>query len=121
MIKHNEISMEQAATVWAKKIDEIESARGQLGTTEVLNVKYEDLCQNVETSLESICDWIGVSSYVEHSSDTRPQHLLGNSMRLVKLEKVAVDVSWKERLSSNELRIFGKIAGDRNAAMGYEP
>jgi len=87
----------------------------------ILHIKYEDLAIDPKKTLNIICKFLGINFEENMLNFTNFIHHVanGNDMRFNKNSKIKLDVSWKEKLSSEQKRYFENIAGGLNRQLGY--
>ncbi len=121
-IRRGESSMmSEAAEEWRRDIVSEEHVLRLFGPDEVIRLRYEDLCADVEGSVLRLFRFLGVdtSSSIAELQDAE-HHILGNRMRLVRSGEIQVDNRWRAMLGSADLKTFERIAGDLNRSYGYE-
>jgi hypothetical protein len=115
-------SIEEAAHAWVRRQVRTRTALRTIPADRVLFLRYEDLCENPEAILVSVCDFLKLS-YEQGmlNLDKLNIHSVGgNPMRFRKDEKaVVLDEKWKIELDSGDLAEFDRIAGRLNASFGY--
>ncbi|MBU4242627.1 MAG: sulfotransferase domain-containing protein, partial [Desulfobacterales bacterium] len=82
---------------------------------------YKDLATNPEYELKKLCNFIGVD-YSPQCLDFRQSnhHILGNTkMRLGSNSSIYYDEKWRRSLSSEQLKLFDRLAGKMNRKYGY--
>ena len=82
---------------------------------------YKDLVTNPEYELTKLCEFIGVE-YSPYCLDFRnsDHHIIGNAkMRLGSRTKIYYDEKWRQSLSSEQLKLFDRLAGKINRKYGY--
>ena len=86
-----------------------------------ISVRYEDLCQNTDQSLEKILKFLDVQTDLKILDyKNMVQHVVGNPIRLKPLAEIKIDERWKSELSTNKLIQINNIAGKMNQKYGYE-
>jgi len=79
----------------------------------VLHVHYEDLCDVTDDSLGTIHRFAGVEPRPFGGDLKRAEHhILGNVMRLTKLDKIAKNTRWERELSPSDLESISSTAMD---------
>jgi hypothetical protein len=118
---HVGLSMKEAALLWKRSNEEADRITRVLGPSQCLTVRYEQLCLDPAGTIGCICDFLGLEPY-EPGHDFRgrkPQHVVGNGMRLDTSSEIRHDERWKTHLTQRDLSIFDKIAGGLNRNYGY--
>lgn len=118
---HGNRSMTDAATEWRRSNEEAKSIQRSLPEHQYLQIRYEDLCNNVGEVLGQITDFLGLErddKYL-HFKDVE-HHVVGNGMRLDGSSEVVLDDRWRSVLSERELEEFDRVAGTLNRSLGYD-
>jgi LPS sulfotransferase NodH len=119
-LKHHQgRSVELASQLWAGAI------RFQTGILEncgceSLVVKYECLCADPGQTAAEIYGFCGLDA-TRGSLRFRDfeQHIMGNIMRLGSSQQIHNREEWRRKLSSDQLEVFDRLAGDLNRQLGY--
>lgn len=120
-MKHHRVDMETAARELIRTEQANDRVMAMLPKEQTLLIKYEDLCAQPDTTVESVLRLTQCAPTPSVGNPPRSEfHILGNSMRLNKGKQVKVDEKWRAELSSADLRAFAAIAGKRNAKHGYD-
>lgn len=120
-MKHHQVDMETAARDLARTERANDRVMAMLPKEQTLLIKYEDLCAQPDTTVESVLRLTGCAPTPSVDAPPRSEfHILGNSMRLNKGKQVKVDEKWRVELSAGDLKTFAAVAGNRNAKHGYE-
>lgn len=119
-MKHNNVDMKQAIVQWLCKCREMDEVIGNLNGDSFIKIRYEELCENTESTLKKIFTYANLdSSTVARDFTTVKHHILGNSMRLGSSGEIRLDEKWKNTLTESELQEFETYGGQLNAALGY--
>lgn len=97
-----------ATRIWLREQADILRITKEFGP--VLQIYYEDVCDDVDASLAKISDFVGLPS--EHYAGdfkTVEHHVLGNSMRLSGPSKITKSERWKTELSSDDLDTIKRV------------
>ena len=108
--------------LWRSKTLECERAKHLLKPANILTVRYEDLCKNVDESLARIAHMAGVAPErhgVGKASDS-PNHIIGHGSRLGKIVRIEERVEWPGMLNQSELEQFERDGGALNRRYGYQ-
>lgn len=93
----------------------------QLPASAVLQVRYEDLCRNPSSTLQVLCDFIGLdyeNSMLDFS--THIHHIAnGNDMRFINSSEIRCDELWREKLNAEDVKYFERYAWKLNRQLGY--
>ena len=118
------VGYRDAVLEWKLTMRQIERVSRMLPKEDLHSLKYEDLCDDPVTQIESIwkfleldgidCDWENVDlKQTEH-------HILGNRMRLKSSINISLDTAWLDKLDDSELNEFEQLAGAVNRRLGYQ-
>ncbi|MCH7750692.1 MAG: sulfotransferase [Planctomycetes bacterium] len=87
-----------------------------------IRIRYEDICQSTEPTLQSICQFLEIpfeQSMLELRK-SESHSLGGNPMRFRQEEStIRLDEQWREQLTEKDLSIFNSVAGRMNRRFGY--
>lgn len=119
--KSERLSMAQGAHQWRRSNEEAEHVLRCLDKSQWIEVRYEELCKDIESTLDRLFKFLGLDPD-SRARDFRSieHHILGNGMRLDRTSEISLDERWKSVLSEEDLRIFERIAGKINRRYGYE-
>jgi hypothetical protein len=114
-------SMSEAVRHWVKKHQKIQRDMAAWSDVECITVRYEDLCQDTQSTLERLYRFCGVDPHIQ-ITDFRaiPQHIGGNSMRLRSGSEIKLDERWKQQLAAEQLKEIDRVAGKLNRQYGYD-
>jgi len=121
-MKTTEYTVEKAVSEWLHICNEIEFAKKELSSEKLLHVSYEDICRDATKELKAICDFVGLPTLSMNSNtvlDRSDKHIIGNQMRLQKVEGIKLDERWKEVLVGENLAYFEQTAAQMNNQLGY--
>jgi hypothetical protein len=114
-------SMKDAAEEWKRSNEASDCLIAQLPKSQWTQVRYEDLCTDLEGTLRRLSTFLGLDpDKVNLNFRSKPQHVIGNGMRMDTTSEVRVDERWKTHLSPDDLKVFDQVAGDLNRSYGYE-
>lgn len=109
-----------AAREWRRSNEAAECLIARLRASQWIQIRYEALCRDPDKVMRSLCKFTGVdSSHLSLDFRAKPQHVIGNSMRLNSTAEIRLDERWRTELSSEDLQTFEAIAGDLNHKYGY--
>lgn len=105
---------------WARLHRGIEATLKTWPEEKYIRVRYEDLCQETESTLERIYNFCNVDP-THRIKDFRAasHHILGSTMRLRSESKITLDERWKEQLTADQLKEIEQIAGTVARRYGY--
>lgn len=114
------LPMAQAAHQWRRCVEEAESILPSLDRSQWIEVRYEDYCRHSDETLSRIQKFLGVDPH-RQPVDFRSveQHVVGNGMRLDTVSEIQLDERWRQRLTTEELKVFDDVAGAVNRRYGY--
>ncbi len=113
-------SVEAAASSWRGNNETAERLLARLPSSQLLQIRYEDLCREPEPTLERLCEFLGMDpERIVLDFRSRQQHVLGNDMRLKSTSEIRVDERWRTQLSREDLDVFETTAGELNRKYGY--
>lgn len=115
------LSMTRAAQEWRRCLQAAEHVLARLDKSRWIQVRYEELCSDPESTLRRIHGFLG-TDYTRATRCFRDaeNHVIGNGMRLDTDSEVIVDERWREELQDEDLRTFDRVAGRVNARFGHE-
>jgi hypothetical protein len=107
----------QIARRWARTNDAIRRQLAELPAERQLQIRYEDLCRDVDGELRRAFAFIGVDPGAPQAPIGQDQHMLGNRMRLSLASDVRLDERWREALPAATERaviaaaapVFGRL------------
>src|SRR5581483_9701536 len=109
-----------AAREWRRSNESADCVIARLPKSQWTLVKYEDLCANPAGTLGALCGFLQLDrTKVRLDFRARPQHIVGNGMRLDSTSEIRLDDRWRRVLSAEDLRAFELEAGHCNAKYGY--
>ena len=92
-------------------------------STDWEHVPYEELCRDTECTCERLCEFLGYSydsRMVEPSRETK--HTIGgNKIRLSVIGSVREDLSWREHLSRDDVRLIDSLTLELARKLRYGP
>ncbi|MDJ0788666.1 MAG: sulfotransferase [Myxococcota bacterium] len=111
----------EAARIWERANRQADAGRKHHAPEKWLTVRYDELCGDLQGTLDRISDFLGVSR-APMPEDFRAveNHIIGNEMRMGGPGQVHEDVSWKSRLSDAQLEIIQRVAGQTNRHFGFD-
>jgi hypothetical protein len=115
------LPMQEAALLWRRSNEEADRVTSRLHPSRCLEVRYEQLCQDPASTLQSICRFLEIEPPPLGNDFRRrkPQHVVGNGMRFDTTSEIRLDERWKTHLTPEDLKTFDRIAGDLNRQYGY--
>lgn len=121
LVKRQYLDLRVAAQRWKDWNAAGMAAASWLGPARILSIRYEDLLQEPEATLEQVCAHLGVA-YEDTMLDLANASATQSDNAYVKksLDVSAVD-KWKNTLSQRDLIRIEQICGDSLSAWGYSP
>ena len=109
-----------AARNWSKGNDRLRATLQRFPDNRVAVLRYEDLCKDVELTMDRLCRFCGVASG-SSPADYRsaPHHIIGNAMRLRQEKEVALDERWRRELDRDQLQEIRRVSGTHAQRYGY--
>lgn len=119
-MRYHDYTAEYSARIWSRNYRTCLHQAAALPANDVLRVRYEDLCNNVEDTLKSICQFIGVS-YEPQMRELRKtgSHVVGNRMRLASDTAIRVDETWRMKLSREQIAEIEDTCAREMIECGY--
>ena len=112
--------MESAAREWRRSNEEAEYLLAGLDKSQWIEVRYEQLCTETDSTLRKVCEFLGLDpAKIERNFRSKEHHVVGNGMRLDTTSEIWLDERWKEHLTKEDLNTFDAIAGPLNRRYGY--
>lgn len=112
---------EAAARLFRAHTIELNRMESRLPDDSCIRVQYERLCREPEATLDRLYRFLGLDPG-RAAADYRSveHHIMGNRMRLRNSSEIALDEKWRHELKPEDQKLFDRIAGDLNRALGYE-
>lgn len=119
-IRRSNWPMERAADEWRRSLLSEEALLRWAPSENVLLVRYEDLCRDVDREMSKILRFVGAGPEKwSRAFREVKQHVLGNRMRLGRENLVRLDERWRGELTEAQLRLFEAIGGEINRRYRY--
>lgn len=121
--RRKDIPITKAARRWRVANRNVELALMTVPSEQAMQLRYEDLCDNPEDQLRSICDFVGVEYQLDMPklSKRESHEIPGNPMLFRETETTIVkDERWKSQLTAKEISEFQRVAGRYNLKYGYK-
>ena len=105
---------------WNRMAACVEHLLAAIPSERQLLVRYEDLCADTEKLLERIAAFVGIrAERAPVDVKAERHHIIGNRMRLSYRGGIAVDESWKTRLSTDQIEYIRKRTRRHRRIFGY--
>lgn len=115
-----DLPMRDAAAEWRRSNEEAEALLSTLNEDQWIQVRYEDLCRNVDGVLARVTDFLGLDRGTHYNEfKAVAHHVVGNGMRLDGSSEVILDERWRDVLTPQNLSDFDAVAGRLNRSYGY--
>lgn len=109
--------------LWKSKAIECERAKCMLPTKNLMTLKYEDLCADVEGVLSSLFRFAGVADEARiclKPTACASEHIIGHNSRLSGTKEVKVRGEWEDLLTDSDLKQFRQEDTGINSLYGYK-
>jgi hypothetical protein len=109
--------------LWENKVSECERLRKVLPKMRLMEVRYEDFCQDSRRVLSEILAFSGLDDQSEHClspSTQEPQHIIGHNSRLLGDRPIELRNEWPALLTAQDLENFERRGRELNALYGYD-
>ncbi len=121
MMKRHTLSPEEAVREWVVAQEEIATALNWFDPSQVLSIRYEDLCLDPDGVLGRVFEFLGVSpSEAVRDFRSVEHHILGNPMRFQNSSEIVLDTKWKTMLTPEHLQVFDRVGGALNRRLAYD-
>ncbi len=115
------LNMEEAASEWKRSNEEADAIVKTIDPSRVMTIHYEDVCQTPLGVLGTVYLFLGLDpTEGTVAFRDKPQHVIGNGMRLDSTSEIRLDERWREQLSDDDLSTFERVAGAANRRYGYK-
>jgi hypothetical protein len=113
--------IEEACQKWVNQIKYLRKIVNAIRATTYL-LEYEQLCSKPTRTMSEVFKFLnldpekGSLRFRDHN-----QHIMGNwEMRMGTSDQIQDGQEWRENLTSEQLNIFNKLAGETNRSLGYK-
>jgi hypothetical protein len=114
------LPMTKAAREWRRCLEAAEHVLAGLDRSRWMQVRYEELCGDLEGTLRRIHGFLGTDcTRTAALFRDVENHVIGNGMRLDTTSRVRLDERWRTELTEQDLRAFDDVAGGMNRRYGY--
>jgi len=105
---------------WVKRHDRIGITLAAWPQEKHTLVRYEDLCQQPESTLLRVIDFCGAAPNLKRSNFQEiTHHVIGNPIRLKPITEIKLDERWKTELTTIQIQEINRVAGSLNKHYGY--
>jgi hypothetical protein len=108
--------------LWKHKAIECERLKELVSGESILTLRYEDLCADVEGTLDKISDFAGVDregARCLFPSETASSHIIGHASRLQNAREIRLREEWQTILNQQDKMRFAAEDPGLNARHGY--
>lgn len=113
-----------SALRWSEVLEAGRKLKEMLGPSQYLELQYEDLLQDTESTIRRVCDYLGERYSPDmlrfYRTNKRYPTDARNNANLAKPVMTNNTGKWRRSLSPREIRIFEAVAGDKLESYGYE-
>jgi hypothetical protein len=114
------LSVSDAAFAWRRANEEAETIVSGLPRDRWFDLRYEQLCTELQPTLGALFAFIGVEPPAALAdSGAAPRHVLGNNKARLNPKEVRLEEKWRRVLTPGDLATFDRIAGPSSRALGY--
>jgi len=106
--KHNESFVALAALTWIWLMDEAKVAIDSIGRAKVLEIKYEDFCNNIDSSMRRICDFCDLE-YSKEFEIALSSYIIRNNNDKYKRDLSTTQIDMMEEIMSKKLKEYGYL------------
>ncbi len=120
-MKHENLSPEIATREWLRSHLEIREVMRSLDDDQKTVLKYEDMCNDTDATMERLFKFVGVDPAAgEKDYRAVDHHILGNAMRFGNSSEIRLDTKWVRELTDEQLATFERVGGWLNRQFGYD-
>lgn len=117
---HEYEQLDVAARDWRETHAEALRLRRRLPAGAFVTVKYEEFCADPDRVVRRLVAFLGLDPAGLRPPGLAPKrHILGNSMRLRRLDSIRPDEKWRAKMSAEQVARFERIGGEMNRRFGY--
>jgi len=115
-----DLEAREAARQWVNLNQKLEITLQDLPKEKQIQIRYEDLCQDVQGTLAGLYAFCGVDSSIEIKDlVSTTHHIVGNTMRLSSLSRIKLDERWKSELGKTQQEEINRAAANFMERYGY--
>lgn len=104
-----------AAQYWQKYVDVCRAQGARLPPGQYLEIRYEDVLDDKDAAMRSVCEFIGQP----YAGAPTPDTALGEASRELKTVRKDNQGKWRRALSAWQIRVFESEAGPSLQRFGY--
>lgn len=116
------IPVEDSARTWALKVRQIKAMTADLPPSQLMTLKYEDLCREPEVELAGVCDFLGLEfEQTMLARATEDIHDLGGSPSKFQTDRRAIvlDEEYLNKLTDEHKKRMRELVGAEADMCGY--
>lgn len=119
-LKHHKGAIDSSIRYWNRTAGHARRMESLVTPARFLRVRYEDLCRDPAAEMGRFFDFVGVQPE-PLPADFRDSdhHIIGNRMRVRDAGAIALDESWRERLSQDDLATILRRTAANRRRLGY--
>ena len=117
-----DVSREYALSAWGDYYQRaLPLLRRVVPSEHVLPVRYEDFAADPGKTVQSICQFAGLTYEPDMLDFANHEHHIteGNDMRMASTSEIRINMAWKKELKAEDLDCFEKRLGAVNRSLGY--
>ncbi len=119
-LKHNKGELDSSIRYWNRTVGHARRLEQLVSAERFLRVRYEDLCARPAEEMARFVRFVGLEPEpLPEDFRAFEHHIIGNRMRLSSAGKVALDESWRERLSADEQATILRRTAANRRRLGY--
>lgn len=113
-----------AAKYWEQYVTAVDVASRSCNKDSLLNIRYEDLLDNPEQTLKSICQFLGEEYFPTLIDFDKPKALDTNLLQKTRLIgqplKSSNQGKWRTKMTARQINLFDRTAGGLLRSHGYD-
>ncbi|MGH7784872.1 MAG: sulfotransferase, partial [Candidatus Binatia bacterium] len=115
--------MRRAVAEWKKTVQACDRLISRFSGSDVVTVKYEDLCADPTSTLRRILKLVDLdASAARWTAPNNRCHILGNNDMRLNFDpnkRILADEKWKRELLPSDVKAFTAVGGALNRQFGY--
>jgi len=113
-----------AARRWRAELEAVAELQAAVDPSQIIDVRYEDLTADAETTLRAICDFLGETfepAMLEFYKQETAHHRVNRDLNNINKPLMSNNTQkWRREMTPDDLRIWESIAGPTLERLGYE-
>lgn len=94
----------EAVRAWQEYIELVDIFIARYSTVEIITVRYEELCSDLEETLAGICGFLEIDFEKTMIGKPTEHHMLGNRMRSSFDGVIKEDLAWQDNFTQDEVQ-----------------